>query len=187
MDPTATEHPHDPTCAAPCALPGPRTGPAGAVPTRRELRHLERWSRRTASARRPHRVAAVVAAVAAAGIAVPAVAQAGSPPVAASATQVVERPAVPVTTQALPGTTSGGAVPQATVEDESAWCAYLSSHYLTFPSPWSARVINCRSSQLFVAPVYSDGGLGMCVLVPARHSRHLGGNVARWVTDIRLC
>ena len=75
----------------------------------------------------------------------------------------------------------------ATVEDADAWCDYLSSYYLAFPTPWSARVINCRSSDLFVAPVYSDASLGMCVLVPARHSRHLGGNVARWVTDIRLC
>ncbi|UZN01965.1 hypothetical protein [Cellulomonas sp. S1-8] len=87
-------------------------------------------------------------------------------------------------TGTLPG---GGTRPQATIEDEDAWCSYLSSSYLSFPSPWSARVINCRDSDLFVAPVYSDGGLGMCVLVPARHSRHLGGSITRWVTDIRYC
>ncbi|ADG75293.1 hypothetical protein Cfla_2403 [Cellulomonas flavigena DSM 20109] len=89
---------------------------------------------------------------------------------------------------ALPLPDDRGAVRAlATVEDADAWCAHLSSYYLAFPSPWSARVINCRSSDLFVAPVYSDASLGMCVLVPARHSRHLGGNVTRWVTDIRLC
>jgi|GEM_PF-1229201 len=90
-------------------------------------------------------------------------------------------------TGALPAPGNGTVRPQDTIEDEEAWCGYLSSYYLSFPSPWSARVINCRHSGLFVAPVYSDGSLGMCVLVPARHSRHLGGNIARWVTDIRLC
>ncbi|MBO0922834.1 hypothetical protein J1G42_18600 [Cellulomonas sp. zg-ZUI222] len=89
--------------------------------------------------------------------------------------------------EAPPLPRTGDARPQATIEDEEAWCSYLSSYYLAFPSPWSARVINCRHSALFVAPLYSDGSRGMCVLVPARHSRHLGGNIARWVTDIRLC
>lgn len=80
-----------------------------------------------------------------------------------------------------------GVRPQATIENEEAWCSYLSGHYLAFPSPWSARIINCRHSDLFVAPLFSDGSRGMCVLVPARHSRHLGGNVVRRVVDIRLC
>lgn len=80
-----------------------------------------------------------------------------------------------------------GAEPLATIEDEEAWCSYLSSYYLAFPSPWSARVYNCRHTSMFVAPVFSNGTVGMCVLVPARHSRHLGGNVTKWVTDIRVC
>ncbi|MFC8193289.1 hypothetical protein ACFUMH_16670 [Cellulomonas sp. NPDC057328] len=89
------------------------------------------------------------------------------------------RPGLPV-----PGE---GVEPLATIEDEEDWCSYLSSYYLASPSPWSARVYNCQHRSMFVAPVFSDGSAGMCVLVPARHSRHLGGNVARWVTDIRVC
>ncbi len=77
--------------------------------------------------------------------------------------------------------------PMATIENEEEWCSYLSSYYLAFPSPWSARVYNCRHSAIFIAPLFSDGSRGLCVLVPARHSRHLGGNVAKWVTDIGLC
>ena len=73
------------------------------------------------------------------------------------------------------------------VDDEEAWCAYFTSHYVSFPAPWTARVINCRDGDLFVAPVHADGSHGPCVLVPARHSRHLGGSIARWVTDTRLC
>lgn len=86
------------------------------------------------------------------------------------------------------GTTPTGTVrPLATIEDEEAWCSYLSSYYLAFPSPWSARVYNCQHHAMSVAPVYSNGTVGSCVRVPARHSRHLGGNVAKWVTDIRVC
>ncbi len=88
---------------------------------------------------------------------------------------------------AAPRAVVGDARDLPTVEDEDSWCAYLASHYVSFPSPWTARVINCRHGDLFVAPVHSDGSHGMCVLVPARHSRHLGGSIARWVTDTRLC
>lgn len=90
-------------------------------------------------------------------------------------------------TAIVPAPDDHGARPQATIESAEAWCSYLSSHYLAFPSPWSARVINCRHADIFVAPLFSDGSRGMCVLVPARHSRHLGGNVVRAVVDIRLC
>lgn len=116
---------------------------------------------------------------------------------AAPALASLPQPVAPRTV--LPGPAGGDATspgvpepgheaqPLATVEDEEAWCSYLSSHYLAFPSPWSARVYNCHHTAMFVAPVFSNGTVGMCVLVPARHSRHLGGNVGKWVTDIRVC
>jgi hypothetical protein len=75
----------------------------------------------------------------------------------------------------------------AAIDDAEAWCDHVSSYYLAFPSPWSARVVNCRSTDLSVAPVHADDSLGSCVVVPARHSRHLGGDIVRWVTDVRLC
>jgi len=184
LDPTVRAHVT--TCAPVSPTSAPPPIASVPLPSRREIRQREQSGGRAAHVRRRRRAAVVLAAVAAVGIAVPAVAQAGGPVVGLpTATVAVERPAALPTPQRAPGT--AGTTPLATVEDESTWCSYLSSHYLTFPSPWSARVINCRESRLFVAPVYSDGGLGMCVLVPARHSRHLGGNVARWVTDIRLC
>ncbi|GIG39578.1 hypothetical protein [Cellulomonas phragmiteti] len=144
--------------------------------TRHERADLERRRRRT------RRAASALAAVMLVAIALPTAATAG---VAPGTAPTVEQAAQPAPSPPLPRGTAQG--PLATIEDEDAWCAYLSSYYLTFPSPWSARVINCRPGNLFVAPLYSDGTLGMCVLVPARHSRHLGGNVVRWVTDIRLC
>lgn len=73
------------------------------------------------------------------------------------------------------------------VLDEDAWCSYLASQYLSFPSPWTARVINCGDSPVDVAPVRSDGSVGECVTVPSRHSRHLGGTLVSWVTDTRPC
>lgn len=144
--------------------------------TRRERSAVERRGRTR------RRTLAVVAVVAVAATALPSAAVARGTATAPlpGVTVVDDLPSRPVAEGRSVGVL-------ATVEDADAWCDYLSSYYLSFPSPWSARVINCRSSHLFVAPVYSDGSLGMCALVPARHSRHLGGNVARWVTDIRLC
>ncbi|MFS0704560.1 hypothetical protein AB6N23_08570 [Cellulomonas sp. 179-A 9B4 NHS] len=125
-------------------------------------------------------VAGLLAGVLTAVVAAPALAVAPAP---------VDRGAGLPAAPAGPGLPApgGGAEPLATIEDEEDWCSYLSSYYLAFPSPWSARVYNCQHRSMFVAPVFSDGSAGMCVLVPARHSRHLGGNVARWVTDIRVC
>ncbi|SFK55062.1 hypothetical protein [Cellulomonas sp. KH9] len=156
-----------------------------------DTRPASRRERARESRRRARRRAAAAVVLAVIATATPAaagareaVAGAVSPPApdasgaTAGAAGSAEAPPLPRT---------GDARPQETIEDEEAWCSYLSSYYLAFPSPWSARVINCRHSALFVAPVYSDGSRGMCVLVPARHSRHLGGNIARWVTDIRLC
>ncbi len=73
------------------------------------------------------------------------------------------------------------------LSDEDAWCSYLSSQYLSFPAPWTARIINCSGSAVDVAAVRSDGTVGDCVTVPARHSRHLGGTLVAWVTDTRPC
>lgn len=80
----------------------------------------------------------------------------------------------------------GGADERA-VHDEDTWCSYLSSQYLSFPTPWTARVINCSASAVELAPVRADGSLGECVTVPARHSRHLGGSLLSWVADTRPC
>lgn len=144
--------------------------------TRRERAALARGLRNR------RRTATVVMVVALVATALPSAAVArGTVTMPPSAGTALEEPAARLAAEGR------GAGVLATVEDADAWCDYLSSYYLSFPSPWSARVINCRSTTLFVAPVYSDGALGMCVLVPARHSRHLGGNVTRWVTDIRLC
>ena len=89
--------------------------------------------------------------------------------------------------RSLPRPGAGASQPDDALQDEDAWCSYLESHYLSFPSPWSARVINCGRDALAVTPVYADEAVGTCVVVPARHSRHLGGNIVRWVTDIRPC
>lgn len=171
---------------------GPESpAPASPRTTRAQhpARHRVSRARRTGTARRlgtgalatavlTGLVAGLVTALAAA----PALASAGLPEPVAPGT-VLPAPADP----GLPGTGGGGAAPLDTIEDEEAWCSYLSSSYLAFPSPWSARVYNCRHTSMFVAPVFSNGTVGMCVLVPARHSRHLGGNVTKWVTDIRVC
>ena len=137
--------------------------------------------------RRRHRGGAALAVVLTLVTALPAAATVvGSAPDGAARTGA-EPAADPAGAAAIIPERPGGVRPLALIEDEEEWCSYLSSYYVAFPSPWSARVINCRHSSLFVAPLYSDGALGMCVHVPARHSRHLGGNIARWVTDIRLC
>ncbi|MBO3088688.1 hypothetical protein [Cellulomonas dongxiuzhuiae] len=147
-----------------------------AVPaTRHERLHAARGRR----ARRRVTTALAVAAVVATTLPSAATARdAGAARSAATSTDrsVAAPPAADLDAVTTPGT-----------EDAEIWCDYLSSYYLAFPSPWTARVINCRSTSLLVAPVRSDGSLGTCVLVPARHSRHLGGNVVRWVTDTRLC
>ena len=83
--------------------------------------------------------------------------------------------------------TAGTGADDRALNDEDAWCSYLSSQYLSFPAPWTARVINCSGSAVDVAAVRSDGSVGDCVTVPARHSRHLGGTLVAWVTDTRPC
>ncbi|MBD7919692.1 hypothetical protein H9657_15585 [Cellulomonas sp. Sa3CUA2] len=148
-----------------------------AVPaTRHERLHAARGMR----ARRRVTTALAVAAVVATTL--PSAATARDAGAARSAATSTDR-----SVAAPPAAAPDAVTTPAGTEDAEVWCDYLSSYYLAFPSPWTARVINCRSTSLFVAPVRSDGSLGTCVLVPARHSRHLGGNVVRWVTDTRLC
>jgi hypothetical protein len=90
---------------------------------------------------------------------------------------------------ALPGLPQprAGASVAATIEDEDAWCGYLGGVYVYKPSYFSVRTINCRSTDVFVKPVYLSGAFGTCVLVPARHSRHLGGSVVRPMEDSQIC
>lgn len=169
----------------PPSTPAAATGASRAgtthVPEVREHgRHRSARRAPGARVRNAALVAALTAALAAAVVTSPAAATSVPAPVTPG--PVV--PAAPSDGLAPPGE---GAQPLATIEDEEAWCSYLSSYYLAFPSPWSARVYNCQHRAMSVAPVYSNGTVGSCVRVPARHSRHLGGNVAKWVTDIRVC
>ncbi|MGY4643160.1 hypothetical protein [Cellulomonas sp. URHB0016] len=86
----------------------------------------------------------------------------------------------------LPQTHAGAEV-TATIEDEDAWCGYLTGVYVYKPAYYSVRTINCRSTDVFVKPVYLNGTFGTCVLVPARHSRHLGGSVVRPMEESQIC
>ena len=83
---------------------------------------------------------------------------------------------------------SGGLVqPQATIEDEEAFCAWLTGVYVNHPTYYTVRVYNCRATDIFVKGVYLNGTFGTCVLVPARHSRHLGGSVVRPLDGAQVC
>ncbi|WP_136519383.1 hypothetical protein [Cellulomonas telluris] len=163
--------------AAPC-VPGP--GAAHGPETVVRARHRSPRPAVGARLRAAALVAGLTAALAAAVVTSPAAATSLPAPV----TPGTVVPAAPADGLAPP---AEGTQPLATIEDEEAWCSYLTSYYLAFPSPWSARVYNCQHRAMSVAPVYSNGTVGSCVRVPARHSRHLGGNVAKWVTDIRVC
>ncbi|MCC2320249.1 hypothetical protein [Cellulomonas xiejunii] len=162
---------HDTT--APALHPGHET----AHTTRRECLRAARRRR----AHRRGRLALAVVAAAAAALPTAATARDVGPGVStARGARMADRASVPATDRDAAGRS-------AAIEDAEAWCDHVSSYYLAFPSPWSARVVNCRSTDLSVAPVRADGSLGSCVLVPAQHSRHLGGDIIRWVTDIQLC
>lgn len=140
-----------------------RTTDTLAPTTRRTLRTDVRRRRRR---RRTGLVAAVLTAVAGIG-----------PATATTGDLVVDAPVTP----------GRGVGVLATIEDAEAWCSSLSDYYLRFTSPWAARVINCRRNDIFVQPLYHDGTTSLCVLVPARHSRHLGGSITHRVVDVRLC
>ena len=110
-----------------------------------------------------------------------------APAHASDATGPVAGGDLPVTT--LPGLPEphAGVGITATIEDEEAWCGYLSGVYVYKPAYYSVRTINCRYTDVFVKPVYLNGTFGTCVLVPARHSRHLGGSVVKPIEESQIC
>ena len=83
---------------------------------------------------------------------------------------------------------TGGVVqPYATIEGEEAFCKWLTGIYVNHPTYYTVRVYNCRRTDVFVKAVYLNGTFGTCVLVPARHSRHLGGSVVKPIDDAQIC
>ena len=77
--------------------------------------------------------------------------------------------------------------PQATIEDEEAFCQWLTGVYVNHPTYYTVRVYNCRSTDIFVKGVYLNGTFGTCVLVPARAlppPRRLGDQAARRRPDL---
>lgn len=80
-----------------------------------------------------------------------------------------------------------GAAPQATIEDEEDFCGYLTGVYDYKPAYFTVRTINCGYSTTFVKAVYARGGYGLCLPVPARSSRHLGGSLFKPVEKSQLC
>lgn len=88
-----------------------------------------------------------------------------------------------------PGAAGDGEVGvQATIEDAEEFCGpVLGGVYVFKPTPYTVRSVNCRDSDVFVKGRYSNGSFGTCVLVPARHSRHLGGSVLKPMADAQLC
>ncbi|MFC0716022.1 hypothetical protein [Cellulomonas biazotea] len=99
-----------------------------------------------------------------------------------------EAPA-PTTDRVLvaPGGAGRGVGVQATIENEEEFCSFLSDVYVYKPAYYSVRTINCRHSDVFVKGRYLNGTYGTCVLVPARHSRHLGGSVLKPMEDSQIC
>ena len=85
-------------------------------------------------------------------------------------------------------TGTGGVVrPFATIEGEEEFCKWLTGVYVNHPTYYTVRVYNCRQTDIFVKAVYLNGTFGTCVLVPARHSRHLGGSVVKPIDDAQIC
>ncbi|MBO3083805.1 hypothetical protein [Cellulomonas fengjieae] len=81
----------------------------------------------------------------------------------------------------------GDVQPQATIENEEAFCGWLSGFYVNHPTYYTVRVYNCRHTDIFIKGVYLNGSFATCVLVPARHSRHLGGSIVRPMEDAQIC
>jgi hypothetical protein len=76
---------------------------------------------------------------------------------------------------------------QATIENEEAFCGVLGGVYVSKPTWYTVRTINCRHTDVFVKGRYANGTFGTCVLVPARHSRHLGGSLLKPMEDSQIC
>ncbi|WP_448630012.1 hypothetical protein [Cellulomonas soli] len=75
----------------------------------------------------------------------------------------------------------------ATIESAEEFCGFLSDIYDSKPSSFTLRTVNCRHTDVFVKGVYRNGGFGPCVLVPARHSRHLGGSLFKPLEKSQIC
>ncbi|GCD20290.1 hypothetical protein ACFO3K_09960 [Cellulomonas algicola] len=102
---------------------------------------------------------------------------------------VTDDPEMSTTLTPPPGVTDDGTVGiLATIEDAEAFCGpALGGVYVFKPTPYTVRSVNCRDTDVFVKGRYSNGSFGTCVLVPARHSRHLGGSVLKPMADAQLC
>lgn len=106
-----------------------------------------------------------------------------APSVAADSPGVAADPTLP-----RAALSAGGVVqPQATIEGEEAFCGWLTGVYVNHPTYYTVRVYNCRHTDVFVKGTYLNGSFGTCVLVPARHSRHLGGSVVKPLDDAQVC
>ncbi|MDC7122921.1 hypothetical protein OMK64_15415 [Cellulomonas fimi] len=110
-------------------------------------------------------------------------------PALAAVDPAADQPPTGATSTVPPGAADVGEVGiQATIEDAEEFCgAALGGVYVFKPTPYTVRSVNCRSSDVFVKGRYSNGTFGTCVLVPARHSRHLGGSVLKPMVDAQLC
>jgi hypothetical protein len=97
--------------------------------------------------------------------------------------------ATPTDPEALSVTPDGDALvqPYATIEDEEAFCRWLTGIYVNHPTYYTVRVYNCRYTEVFVKGEYLNGTFATCVLVPARSSRHLGGSVVKPMEDAQVC
>lgn len=92
---------------------------------------------------------------------------------------------LPVVDQPAPD--GGHATPMATIESAEEFCSWMTGIYDAKPSSYTLRTINCRYTDVFVKGVYRNGGFGPCVLVPARHSRHLGGSLLKPFEKSQIC
>ena len=107
--------------------------------------------------------------------------------VAAAPAQAVA-PAPPDSSSLRDRLGEGGTVrPLATIEDEEGFCQWLTGVYVNHPTYYTVRLYNCRQTDIFVKAVFLNGTFGTCVLVPARHSRHLGGSVVKPIDDAQIC
>ncbi|NKY41142.1 hypothetical protein [Cellulomonas septica] len=102
---------------------------------------------------------------------------------------VTDDPETSTTLTPPPGAADDGTVGiLATIEDAEEFCGpALGGVYVFKPTPYTVRSVNCRDTDVFVKGRYSNGSFGTCVLVPARHSRHLGGSVLKPMADAQLC
>jgi len=75
----------------------------------------------------------------------------------------------------------------ATIEDEEAFCRWLTGIYVNHPTYYTVRVYNCRHTAVFMKGVHLNGTYGTCVLVPARSSRHLGGSIIKPMENAQVC